>query len=224
MEQIKKFENENLRVEIEKLKKEILDNINTYNQKRAQMSDSDLIKEMIQSIVQSKIKVKTINSLADALLEVDLNSESTYTNKLISSYEQIRVIIVKLLNKLGEIEEEKSLTRANYNYISNKTLFSGLSLCLYGNEEERVNVEENSKIVKFNTAMLLINYYFEKIRDLLMYAMEQEDDKIELTMDKIIKMYNENPQIIKLMREVLISNYFHIPNEKKINQKLLEII
>ena len=223
MEQIKKSENENLRVEIEKLKKEILDNINTYNQKKAQMSDSDLIKEMIQSIVQSKIKVKTINSLADALLEVDLNSENTYTNKLISSYEQIRVIIVKLLNKLGEIEEEKSLTRANYNYISNKTLFSGLSLCLYGNEEERVNVEENSKIVKFNTAMLLINYYFEKIRDLLMYAMEQEDDKIELTMDKIIKMYNENPQIIKLMREVLISNYFHIPNEKrnksKINQK-----
>ena len=146
MEQIKKSENENLRVEIEKLKKEILDNINTYNQKKAQMSDSDLIKEMIQSIVQSKIKVKTINSLADALLEVDLNSENTYTNKLISSYEQIRVIIVKLLNKLGEIEEEKSLTRANYNYISNKTLFSGLSLCLYGNEEERVNVEENSKI------------------------------------------------------------------------------
>ena len=215
MEQIKKSKNENLRVEIEKLKKEILDNINTYNQKRAQMSDSDLIKEMIQSIVQSKIKVKTINSLADALLEVDLNSENTYTNKLISSYEQIRVIIVKLLNKLGEIEEEKSLTRANYNYISNKTLFSGLSLCLYGNEEERVNVEENSKIVKFNTAMLLINYYFEKIRDLLMYAMEQEDDKIELTMDKIIKMYNENPQIIKLMREVLISNYFHISNEKR---------
>ena len=122
MEQIKKSENENLRVEIEKLKKEILDNINTYNQKKAQMSDSDLIKEMIQSIVQSKIKVKTINSLADALLEVDLNSENTYTNKLISSYEQIRVIIVKLLNKLGEIEAEKSLTRANYNYISNKTL------------------------------------------------------------------------------------------------------
>ena len=29
MEQIKKSENENLRVEIEKLKKEILDNINT---------------------------------------------------------------------------------------------------------------------------------------------------------------------------------------------------
>lgn len=221
MEQIKKSENENLRVEIEKLKKEILDNINTYNQKKAQMSDSDSIEEMIQSIVQSKIKVKTINSLADALLEVDLNSENTYTNKLISSYEQIRVIIVKLLNKLGEIEEEKSLTRANYNYISNKTLFSGLSLCLYGNEEERVNVEENSKIVKFNTAMLLINYYFEKIRDLLMYAMEQEDDKIELTMDKIIKMYNENPQIIKLMREVLISNYFHIPNEKRNKSKII---
>lgn len=39
MEQIKKSENENLRVEIEKLKKEILDNINTYNQKKAQMSD-----------------------------------------------------------------------------------------------------------------------------------------------------------------------------------------
>ena len=35
MEQIKKSENENLRVEIEKLKKEILDNINTYNQKKA---------------------------------------------------------------------------------------------------------------------------------------------------------------------------------------------
>ena len=62
MEQIKKSENENLRVEIEKLKKEILDNINTYNQKKAQMSDSDLIKEMIQSIGQSKIKVKTMSS------------------------------------------------------------------------------------------------------------------------------------------------------------------
>lgn len=197
----------------------LLEKIGRMLSKYENMSDDEKIRHMISdklmfdSEISSQIK-SGYNSLIELVREWEhiksLKGENAYFGDLTM---EIQAMIN--LYELHFNEDKKDLQRARYNLETNNTIFRVLDYVLNENNSHELAIEKNSKILQLNCSLFIINYYFEKIRDELIYVMQQDLSNIDNEMISLCNRYNNDSKIIQLMYEVLIQNFSAIKKEYK---------
>ena len=171
--------------------------------------------EKIKRLISDKLLFDTemtsqINSGYNSLIDLMKEWRMLETAKGENAYfGDLSIEAQAMINLYGMHCEEnvKDLQRAKYNLKTNNSIFRILDYILNENVEHLLILEQNLEVLQLNCSQFIINYYFEKIRDELIFVMQQDLDKVDEEMTKLCNKYNNEPQILQLMYEVLIQNY-----------------
>lgn len=197
----------------------LLEKVGRMLSKYENMPDDEKIRQMISDkLMFDSETTSQIKSGYNFIIELVKEWERLKSLKGENAYFGDLSIEAEAMINLYELhcdEDKKDLQRARYNLETNNTIFRILDYVLNGNNNHESILEQNSKILKLNCSQFIINYYFEQIRDELIYVMQQDLSNVDNEMIALCNKYKNNPKIIQLMYEVLIQNFSIIKNEYK---------
>lgn len=202
----------------------LLEKISRMISKYENIPDDEKIKKMISDKLMFDSEMTSqINSGYNTLIELIKEWKSLEVKGENAYYGNLSIEAQAMINvyKMRCEENKKDLQRAKYNLETNNSIFRILDYILNANSNHKSMLQQNSSILKLNCSQFIINYYFEKIRDELIFVMQQDLEKVDSEMHNLCNKYNNNPKIIQLMYEVLIQNFSTIRNEYKPKSRII---